>query len=124
MAILKDIKVVIIVDGQELQEYCDEDAMSDKQSSVSNYVEATSDAHFQIRSSAPGSYQFTSDAIVMRVYLDGVPVDTVSTTKEMATYHQAWDMVSEGSEGWTSHGWRLRPFTFIEFKPGTVFQKL
>ena len=53
MAILKDIKVAIMINGKELKEYDDEDDVNDDQSSVSKYVEATSNAQFEIFTSAP-----------------------------------------------------------------------
>ena len=63
MAILENIKVAIMISGQELKEYDKEDDVNDDQSSVSRYFEATSDAEFETMTSAPNQMPCESISI-------------------------------------------------------------
>jgi hypothetical protein len=118
MAILKGIKVTIVVNGQDLHEYNDDDAGSNTRSSVLKYIEATSGAEFQIKSSAPKSYKFTSDAVRMETYLDGIDVAATVFRKAEAKPDHAWNTVLKGARGYGSTGWECRPFTFAELVLG------
>lgn len=118
MAILKGIKVTIVVNGQDLLEYDDEDAGSNTQGSVSRYIEATSGAEFKITSSAPKSYKFTSDAVRMDICLDGIVVDAGVLLKVRAKPDHAWDAVFRGPRRSGRTGWECRPFMFAELLPG------
>ena len=118
MAILKDIKVAIMVNGQELKEYDDEDIGNDDQNSVSKYVEATSDAEFEIMTSAPRWYQFTSDGLGMDVYLDGVYVDNRLLRKENAGTIGGWRCFFKGARRFDGNQWESKPFNFREITAG------
>ena len=121
MAILKDIKVAIVVNGQELREYDDEDAGDDDQNSVSKYVEATSGAEFQIATSAPMWYEFASDAVVMTIYVDGVCVEQGLFRKEKVGWSGAWNRSFAGPSSFDGDGWKLKPFKFIDIKAGMPY---
>ena len=118
MAILKDIEVVIRVNGQELKEYDDEDASNDDESSVSKYVEATSGAEFQILTSAPKLYRFSSDAVAIKIYMDGAYVDDALFSKEDAGWTGAWKKSFDGARRFDGSRWKVKPFKFIEIKAG------
>ena len=120
MAILKEIEVVIRVNGQELKEYDDEDASNDDESSVSKYVEATSGAEFQVVTSAPISYQFSSDALAIKIYLDGVYVENGLVLKEHVRGLCAWQWqrTFHGAKSFDGNRWELKPFKFVEIKAG------
>ncbi|KAK0514523.1 hypothetical protein JMJ35_003140 [Cladonia borealis] len=116
MAILKEIEVVIRVNGQELKEYDDEDASNDNESSVSKYVEATSGAQFQIATTAPRSYQFSSDALLMKIYVDGVYVEGSLLRKKDAGWTRGWDQYHDGPRRFDGDRWEVKPFKFMEIK--------
>ena len=118
MAILKDIKVAITIDGQELREYDDEEVDNDDQNSVSKYVEAASDVEFQIMTSAPTSYQFTSDAVRMNVYMDGAFVDAFLLAKGSVGRVHAWHACSSGARTFDGNRWTVEPFKFREITAG------
>lgn len=118
MAILKDIKVAIMVNGQELKEYDDQDIGNDDQNSVSKYVEATSDAEFEIMTSAPSLYQFTSDALRMDLFLDGVYADNGLLRKENAGPIEAWQFCVKGARRFDGKQWKSQPFIFREIIAG------
>ena len=120
MAILKDIKVTIIVNGQELKEYDDEDVGNDDQNSVSKYVEATSDAEFKIITSAPRWYQLTSDAVRMDICLDGVYVDNRLLLKDDADRINAWQRDIDGAKRFDGSRWEVKPFKFCEITAGML----
>ena len=121
MAILKDIKVAIVINGQELKEYDDEDVDNDDQNSVSKYVEAISDAEFQIMTSAPSWYQFTSDAVQMHVYMDGAYVDNRLMRKESANRLCAWQLYVYGAKRFDGDRWNVKPFKFREITAGMSY---
>lgn len=120
MAILKDITVAIIVNGQELKEHDDEDDVNDDQSSVSKYVEATSDAEFGIMTSAR-SYQFTSDALRMSIYLDGVYVDNILFLKKNVNRFCAWQSCLNGVRRFDGNRWEIKPFKLREITAGMFY---
>ena len=120
MAILKNIKVAIRIDGQELKEYDDEDYVNDDQSSVSKYVEAASDAEFEITTSAPSWYPFTSDALQISAYLDGAYVDNWMLRKEKAGVH-AWQLCLNGARRFDGKQWEIQPFKFREITAGMLY---
>lgn len=120
MAILKDIEVAIMINGQELREYDDEDVGNDDQNSLSKYVEATSDAEFKIISSAPRWYQFTSDAVRMEIYMDGASADNCLLLKEDADRINAWQCDFDGATRFDGSRWEVKPFKFREITAGML----
>ena len=118
MAILKEIEVAIVVNGQELKEYDDEDASNDDQNSVSKYVEATSGAEFQIVTSAPIWYDFSSDAVLMKIYLDGAYVENGLFLKKDARRTRARQRTFDGAKRFNGDQWEVKPFKFIEITAG------
>ena len=121
MAILKDIKVAIIINGQELKEYDDEDVGNDDENSVSKYVEATSDAEFQIISSAPIWYQFASDAVRMDLYIEGAYVDNCLMLKDNPKIFSAWRLNLDGARRFDGNRWEVKPFKFREITAGMFY---
>ena len=121
MAILKEIEVAIVVNGQELKEYDDEDAGNDDQNSVSKYVEATSGAEFQIVTSAPIWFEFSSDAVMMKIYLDGAYVENVLFQKEEAGRTKAWQRTVDGARRFNGNRWVVKPFKFVEITAGMPY---
>ena len=121
MAILKNIKVAITVNGQELKEYDDEDVTNDDQNSVSKYVEATSDAEFKIIASASSQYHFTSDALQMSIYLDGAYVDNCLIRKKNANRSYAWQCHLNGARRFDGNQWETKPFKFREITAGMFY---
>ena len=121
MAILKDIKVAIMINGQELKEYDDEDVGNDDENSVSKYVEATSDAEFKIMTSAPRWYQFTSDAVRMNIYMDGAYVDACLMLKDEANQFYAWRHYLNGARRFDGNRWEVKPFNFREITAGMFY---
>ena len=117
MAILNGIKVAIVVNGQELKEYDDEDDCNDDQNSVSKYVEATSDAEFGIMTSATW-YQCTSDAVKMDIYLDGKYVQNFIFRKGVAGRTRSWQYNCKGAKRFDGNQWESRPFRFVEITTG------
>ncbi|KAF2809635.1 uncharacterized protein BDZ99DRAFT_463419 [Mytilinidion resinicola] len=94
MAILDDLlglKVEIVVNGQPLQEYDDEDGEEEKPKSVIKYIEATSNATFEVRvifglelPQEHRQYSYTC-----RVYLDGTYQDGMVFEKRTGLFKQA-----------------------------------
>ena len=121
MAILKDIKVAIVINGQELKEYDDEDVDNDDQNSVSKYVEAISDAEFRIITSAPSWYQFTSDAVRMKIYVDGAFIAHGLFRKILANRSGAWKCYLGGPKRFDGARWELKPFKFREIAAGMFY---
>ena len=121
MAILKDIKVAIKINGRELKEYDDEDVGNDDENSVSKYVEATSDAEFKIISSAPRRYQFTSDAVQMDIFMDGAYVDNWLILKEDSSRFHAWRCSLYGPRRSVGNRWEIKPFKFREITSGMFY---
>ena len=118
MAILKDIKVAIMINGQELKEYNDEDVGNDEENSVSKYVEAISEAKFEIITSASRWYQFTSDAVQMDIYMDGAYADACLLRKKDASRVHAWKCRLNGARRFDGNRWEVKPFKFREITAG------
>ena len=122
MAILKGIEVSVIIGGNVLTEYDDEDILdesSDHTSEVSKYIEVVSDAEFGIRITAPRSYNFMGNALAFRLTLDGVTVRTYVYRKaELKNLRQDWQKTITGSQVKNGKDWCLRPFKFDAIKMG------
>ena len=68
MAILKSIEASVVIDGKPLTERDDKDTCdesTDHTSEVSKYIEAVSDAEFSASITAPRSYNFVGNALVL-----------------------------------------------------------
>ena len=122
MAILKGIKASVVINGKALTEYDDEDILdesSDHTSEVSKYIEAVSDAEFGIRITVPRSYNFTGNALALRISLDGVKVRTYVCRKaELKNRRQDWHETITGSQVKNGEQWCLRPFKFDAINMG------
>lgn len=117
MAILNGIKVAIVINGQELKEYDDEDVGNDDQNSVSKYIEATSDTEFEIMTSARW-YQFTSDAVQMDIYVDGAYIQNGLMLEELAGWTRSWQCIFKGATRFDGNQWEIKPFKFVEITAG------
>ena len=71
MAILKNIKFTINVDGQSLKENEDEDEINTAPNVTSKYIEATSDANFAIIRTLLELFKFFSSVLCFDVFLEG-----------------------------------------------------
>ena len=115
MAILKKISVAIVVNGQELREYDDEDAGKDDQNSLSKYVEATSGAEFQIVTSARTRFESSTDVVLMEISLDGVcEVNSLVLKEDARWWTGAWQRTVDGVRRFDGKGWVVKPFKFVE----------
>lgn len=122
MAILKGIKVSVVIDGKALTEYDDEITAGQSPeyaSEVSKYIEAVSDAEFSIDITVPRSYEITADALAFKLILDGVFVmSPISRKAKLKTLGTDWHKKIEGSDVKDGEEWYLRPFKFNDIKIG------
>ena len=122
MAILKEIEASVIIDGNALTEYDDEDTLdesSEHTSEVSKYIEAVSGAEFSIGLTVPKSYNFRGDALSFKTSLDGVYVEsTFCREAKLKNLREDWHKTVAGSEVKNGTQWYLRPFKFGDIKIG------
>ena len=122
MAILKGIKVSIVIDRKALTEYDGEDTADqspEHPSEVSKYIEAVSDAEFSIDITVPQSYEFRADALAFKLTLDGVFVTNALCRKALLqSLCKDWQTNVAGSEVKDGEQWYLRPFKFNDIKIG------
>ena len=60
MAIINDLKVGILIDSKQLQEYDDDNEDVRVANTVMRYIEATTGQEFQISLKIPPTFRFTS----------------------------------------------------------------
>lgn len=119
MAILGKITAEVLVGGQALQEYEDDDMEQDDPKLAVKYIEATSGANFTIRVSIPRSFKITSDAISLEVHLDGICVEAVLLDDdhfEMA--RSSFCHLFQGAEWEVDGEWFRQPFYFRDILLG------
>ncbi|KAF2491026.1 hypothetical protein BU16DRAFT_141592 [Lophium mytilinum] len=85
MAILNDLpglKVEIVVNGQTLKEYDDDDEdPEEKPRTVTKYIEATSGASFEVRFTFTRLFSLSMYSFAMDIYLDGKFMDNMCIQK-------------------------------------------
>ncbi len=127
MAILDDFTAQVVVDGEPLKEYDDDDEETDGDSeddditewrnifhhaSVSKYIESISNARFKIMVKVSPAWEFDSDFISFDLFLDGQYVTNVLCEKGY-TDNETIDAVTVSSPT----GPLLKQFIFCEIKP-------
>ncbi len=120
MAILGKITAEVLVDGQALQEYEDDDMKEDDPKLAVKYIEATSGANFHIRVSILGSFKITSDAISLQVHLDGKYVEEVIILDddEIRMPSSSFCHLFQGAESELDGEWFRQPFYFRDILLG------
>jgi hypothetical protein len=119
MAILGKITAEVLVDGQALQEYEDDDMKKDDPKLAVKYIEATSGANFHIRVSILGPFKITSDAISLEVHLDGIHVEDVTLDDdEIGMPSSSLCHLFQGLESEVDGEWFRQPFYFRDILLG------
>ncbi|KAI9730149.1 MAG: hypothetical protein M1818_008243 [Claussenomyces sp. TS43310] len=122
MAVLDSIpgiKVCIRVAGEELREYEPkhdrvEGPLAEK--TVIKYIEAVSDAEFDIKISVDKSYKMNCHHITFDIYIDGKAVRS-PTCKASRLHRHHWSRITEGLEELGSTGGNfLKKFRFASIK--------
>lgn len=124
MAKLNDLAVSIIVDGNALPEYDDENEKAQDSTKIAKYVEATSGARFLVQIMVSKSFRLTSDATLFKIYLDGKFVEKFVMTrgkfKQEVKEDGEWMRESKGRRVEDKDGnWSLERFYFVNFQCST-----
>ena len=109
------LRVNIVVNGKELQEYDDDEDEAAKPNTVTKYVEAISNATFEIRCYISSLFPHSTHDIKVSVYLDGNPIEgaILLQDKIFRPFHTlSGACTSEGGR------WFERKFCFSEICTG------
>ena len=110
MAILQKLEVAILVKGEQLEEYPDEEDKANDPAEITRYVEAVSGASFVIRVGLLPTFRLTSDILKFSVFLGGRYAERILHVAESAI--QLYDI--KGSSRQYGKQWGRRPFKFSE----------
>ena len=119
MAIALQIEVSVHVNGQQLQEFDDNDDDDDcivmNSEMVTKYIEAISDATFEIGIKISYSYSHTSDAIRFAIFVDGRYVEQVTwQVSNLLACGRDMKYLCKGPRKRDGKGCSMRPFSFCE----------
>ncbi|KAL8902194.1 MAG: hypothetical protein Q9207_004831, partial [Kuettlingeria erythrocarpa] len=121
MAVLDELEAGILVDGQPLQEYDNDDPEEDSQpQTIVKYVKAPTGAAFAIYVRIPREYQITSEGLLYRFDADGkTMVKKYSSQEELRRGNADKRVIALGTRGrYESGACNRRPllFTKINFE--------
>ena len=138
MAVIKGVKVAIVSGGQELKEYSppkdkdeknnidkDEKNDIDKANGRVTYIEATSEAKFQVRCELRKNFHFNmADCVVFEIHMDGKVIGGPLCPKptyqrDGRTYERTYD----GQEVYVGTCWQLHPFQWGKLRTGTFLSQ-
>ena len=110
MVVIHDIEVTVQVDGQNLQEYDDDEDEVATPNEIAKYIQAISNAKFAISIKLLDGFKFASDALVFKVYVDGVLV--IEPILKKGDRNRTW--LVRGRKEKDGHRTYIRPFYFAD----------
>ena len=123
MAIFGKITVQVLVNGQALPEYEDDDIKDESPNLVLKHIEATSGAPFGIKLSVAEPYNIDCDSLAFYIWLDGSFAESRLLIKDQfSNNNRFWEQTIDGVTKNGCNNAELKPFIFSEITRGMFLQ--